>query len=265
MFRYKIIQFCGGLGNQMFQYAYFQHKKYSSKLSNYGFDYSIIKDSKEHNGYELYSVFGIRQSYLNVFVLWLSRLPKIRKIFVLRIKNVDSYQEETLESYKKIECPITSNKIILFYFGYWQSLLYLTSAPVEFKKIFKFRTELLNDKSSLCVKDIAAFESVSVHIRRGDYVSESWCEDENGEVCPIEYYNRAIRRLIDLKGDKLIFFIFTNDYEWVNRNLSLNSSFLVDWNIGTDSWQDMYLMSKCKHNIMANSSFSWWGAWLNTN
>ena len=82
----------------------------------------------------------------------------------------------------------------------------------------------------------------------------------------MNYYKIAIQEIqVRVKNPK--FFVFTDDADWVKDEFSkiLKKYQLVDWNLGSDSWQDMALMSNCKHNIIANSSFSWWGAWLNKN
>ena len=108
---------------------------------------------------------------------------------------------------------------------------------------------------------IRSSKSVSIHVRRGDYLtSKIYCN--LGES---EYYNNAIK-YISKKDDNLQFLIFSDDSEWCKKNLKLPSnSIFVDWNRKSDSYIDMQLISMCKYNIIANSSFSWWGAWLNSN
>ena len=86
-----------------------------------------------------------------------------------------------------------------------------------------------------------------------------------GNIATPKYYKESIK-LIEEKIENPTFFVFSNDMEWVKENIQINSRvFYVDINSGDDSYKDMQLMSKCKHNIIANSSFSWWGAWLNEN
>ncbi|MGC3976990.1 MAG: alpha-1,2-fucosyltransferase [Paludibacteraceae bacterium] len=77
-------------------------------------------------------------------------------------------------------------------------------------------------------------------------------------------YENAVKYIKDTVG-KVRFYVFSDDPEWVNTNFGLENAVYVQHNTDSDSWQDMYLMSQCKHNIIANSSFSWWGAWLNAN
>jgi hypothetical protein len=107
---------------------------------------------------------------------------------------------------------------------------------------------------------------VAIHVRRGDYISVPENFNKHG-ICGVDYYNRAINYLLSIEQDPT-FFIFTDDIEWVRINmlpLFKNSIIVSTNNIGVDSWRDLYLMSQCKHQIIANSTFSWWGAWLNEN
>ena len=86
-----------------------------------------------------------------------------------------------------------------------------------------------------------------------------------GFICSIDYYRKAIK-IINSKIDDPVYFVFSDDIDWCKQNLKIKHRvYFIDWNKGRDSYKDMVLMSKCKHNIIANSSFSWWGAWLNNN
>jgi hypothetical protein len=104
--------------------------------------------------------------------------------------------------------------------------------------------------------------SLSIHVRRGDYVTSAATNEFHG-VLDVDFYEQAVRhvqeRVPDLQG-----FVFSDDPDWCRKalgHLQLPLTF-VDANRGEDSWQDLYLMAACRHNIVANSSFSWWGAWL---
>ena len=105
--------------------------------------------------------------------------------------------------------------------------------------------------------------SVSIHITRGDYLNENNLKIY-GNICTLNYYNKALQ-IIAKKITNPIIFVFTNDIEWVRKELEIPNMVIVDCNSGKLSYWDMYLMSKCKANIVANSSFSCWGAWLNKN
>lgn len=105
--------------------------------------------------------------------------------------------------------------------------------------------------------------SVSIHVRRGDYL-----DDLNlgifGDICSKEYFQKAVSKIYTI-FDNPHFFVFSNDLQWCMENLKLSSVTYVSGNIGPSSWKDMYLMTNCSHNIISNSTFSWWGAWLNPN
>lgn len=106
-------------------------------------------------------------------------------------------------------------------------------------------------------------QSVSVHVRRGDYQTPGHYE-RLGCICTEAYYRNAAE-LMKKKVGNPKFYVFSDEPEWVKAHLRLGDTTFVDWNRGNDSWQDMLLMRHCRHNIVCNSSFSWWGAWLNDN
>ena len=100
-----------------------------------------------------------------------------------------------------------------------------------------------------------------MHIRRGDYVSNSKSNSIHG-TCSLEYYREAVK-IINEKYKNSIFFVFSDDISWKKENLLIQNAVYIDNK--TIPHEDIYLMSLCKYNITANSSFSWWGAWLNQN
>ena len=106
--------------------------------------------------------------------------------------------------------------------------------------------------------------SVCIHIRRGDYVEDIITNQFHG-VCNLDYYYRSIEYIAS-KIKNPYFFVFSDDPLWVKQNLILKYPCdYIDQNFGKKDYEDMRVISKCKHNIIANSSFSWWGAWLNIN
>ena len=112
------------------------------------------------------------------------------------------------------------------------------------------------------IKDCTA---VSLHVRRGDYISPDGTQTLLGGICTKEYYQTAIE-LIKQRVGKLFFAVFSDDVNWARENLHLPEyTLFVDWHSGKNSFRDMQLMSLCSHHIIANSSFSWWGAWLGNN
>ena len=122
---------------------------------------------------------------------------------------------------------------------------------------------MLDDKNKKILDDIKESNSVSIHFRRGDYATLSHYFFQANWV---NYYGGAVAKIMNTVGRKnLKFFIFSDDIEYAKKNTIAPNTFFVEENKGLDSWKDMMLMSNCKHNITANSTFSWWAAWLNKN
>lgn len=149
------------------------------------------------------------------------------------------------------------------FMGTWQSQHYFQGAEREVREAFTFKVQLLNEKTRRLMGQLEQCESVSLHVRRDDYLSPTYAKGFGG-ICTQAYYQTAIEYMRKRIGQPRLF-VFSDDLDWCRSNLSIADAVFVDWNRNEDSWQDMFLMSKCKHNIIANSSFSWWGAWLNTN
>ena len=131
-------------------------------------------------------------------------------------------------------------------------------------KDFKFSSDH-DDKLIMLCDRIVKENAVSVHVRRGDYLTENnkWLY---GDICTERYYRIAIEYIQKKVGNCILYF-FSNDIEWVKKHYNLENALYIEENMfdSYQDWYDLYLMSICKHNIIANSTFSWWGAWLNQN
>ena len=250
------IKLSGGLGNQMFQFAmgYSIARKYNVELS---LDLKRFTRRQDHNGFELQKVFDVYTK-----VKFLNNPLRFRFINFKEVLNkIDityhNFNEPQFQYTDKILDIPKHTKLN----GYWQSELYFKSYAQEIKKIFSFSKQL-NKKNSLIANKIIQNDSVSIHVRRGDYLLQ---KNNNHNVDLKKYYFKAIENTSKFYN-KPRYFIFTDDPLWVTENFTLDYSFeVVDINDGAESFLDMYLMSLCKSNIIANSSFSWWGAWLNNN
>jgi hypothetical protein len=120
------------------------------------------------------------------------------------------------------------------------------------------------EKNQLIAQEIGQSNAISLHVRRGDYVHNSNTLATHG-LCSLDYYQTAINYITERVAQPN-FFIFSDDITWVKDNLKVDFKCrFVDHNHGTESYNDMRLMSLCQHHIIANSSFSWWAAWLNPN
>jgi len=177
----------------------------------------------------------------------------------LSLSRTNIYKEKTL----RFNSQIFDLKPPVYVDGFWQCEQYFTNREEMIKKSFTFKEPLSEGSQKVAAQIAALPETVSVHVRRGDYVSSKPTNDLHG-VCSVEYYKEAMA-LISKRRDSPHFYFFSDDIQWVSDNLvsDVKNCTLVEHNTGADSWQDMALMSKCKHHIIANSSFSWWGAWLN--
>lgn len=244
-----VIKFQGGLGNQMFQYAMYLALRSKKPYSFFLFD--IDGSVGCHNGFELPTIFP---SISLCRATWYNRL-RYRTPFLF--KHLKTFkQPNSLTFYP--EFLQKENDAI--YDGFWQSEQYFLDVKDTIFKQFSFNETLLNKETlELRNKLLSETESVSVHIRRGDYLSETF-----RLTCGLEYYQKAISLVSD-KLDTPHYYFFSDDIAWVKENFPNLNAIFIDWNKSKDSWQDMYLMSLCRHNIVANSSFSWWGAWLNKN
>lgn len=247
------VRLMGGLGNQMFQYALGRalsienHKKLLLDLSH------LIDQPKNEvpREYEL--------GHLKIKAR-LSSAPVDKeppKQFFGKSAEYDLIVEKGFP----FKAEILKTKDYSLLEGYWQCEKYFIKHAEQIRKDFRLKEPLQNIKKSILHKIESTEHPVSLHIRRGDYVSHKTSNEFHGLIGP-HYYKKAVSQIRNrLKHPT--FFIFSDDIQWCKNNLKFNSpTFFVDYTPGIGH-QDMMLMSKCSHHIIANSSFSWWGAWLN--
>ena len=258
----EVVVIFNGLGNQMSQYAFYIAKKKRNKKCSFIFD---PESKNRHNGSELENVFGI--TYEHTFhiklITLIYNLINKNKIFSILLYLIgiriirEPYNYDFSERYLK-----KRKGLLNYYFGGWHSEQYFYDIRDEIINTFKFKDNsqdrlFIDLKSAICVSN-----SVSIHIRRGDYLikNKNSIYQYHG-ICTDSYYDKAIFKMQQLV-DNPIFFIFSNDIDWCKTKFRDDNFVFVDCNTGTNSWRDIYLMSLCKYHINANSSFSWWGAWL---
>jgi len=254
----KIVKFLGGLGNQMFQYAFYLSLK--NNFKHVKADIIGFENYELHNGMELEEVFNIQLDRASEFYIKLYD-PNYRKWIFRKLRRVlglkDAYFEELKPFVFDESIYLDTNDRL--YWGYWQNEKYFLNIEDKIRSSFKFQKPLTGQNEAI-VKLIAASESISIHVRRGDYVGHSLL----GGICERDYYENAIA-LIKESVLNPVFFVFSNDIAWCKDNLNVGNAKYIAWNQAKESYKDMQLMSLCKHNIIANSSFSWWAAWLNIN
>ncbi|QED37765.1 alpha-1,2-fucosyltransferase [Antarcticibacterium arcticum] len=262
-----VIQLQGGLGNQMFQYAIASIIAEREKTS------LLVDSTVLENPKKIKNVQTVRNFELGVFnnKYKFADIKKIEKYF--NPSKMTSFKKRFNFPFPKIfkEPGYNFHEYLLYlkspvYLkGYFQSYKYFLSNEEYVRDLFLFSPKQLGDKNLELLEIINKKDTVSVHIRRGDYITNREIQNIHGN-CDMHYYLKAIDIIAGkVKNPTLIF--FSDELDWVREKFSkveYNSVF-VDYNFGEDSWKDMILMSKCSHNIIANSSFSWWGAWLNKN
>ena len=265
----KIVVAFGGLGNVLFYYALsnaFRQKGVKSFVF-------VSKTNLEHRNYNLFEIFPNLSKWGNlnyIQKLYYSIAQVVRNIKYAKYKMPHKflfypfeglyYDQEPVYYIPSIFENLNKNQYLI---GHFQSYKFFNDYRESILKEFQFSTKSLSEKTRQMSKIINNSNSVSIHVRRGDYVNGYYFETL-GKVCSIDYYSRAVEYIKD-KIEEPKFFVFSDDPEYVATNLQIGDATYIDFNRGHDSWQDMYLMSQCKNNIIANSTFSWWGAWLNRN
>lgn len=181
---------------------------------------------------------------------------------IFKIKKYDSKKNLIRQSSAYEYNKNFSNPKMYYYEGYYQNERFFIKYRNDLFKCFSLK-DSLDDKNQSALDSIKSTESVSLHVRRGDYVTLK-CSKEFHGLCSLEYYEKAIKH-IAAKVKKPHFYLFSDDIEWVIQNLKIDYPYtIINFN-QNKGWLDLNLMKHCKHNITANSSFSWWGAWLNEN
>jgi len=257
-----IAHLIGGLGNQMFQYA-------AAKALAAKYDTTLLLDISSFESYTLHQGFELNRIFRGDFDL--AQNADTQKMLGWQsFKSVKSYlHRPSLSWLRKKSLAVEpcfeywegfeQLSADTYLSGYWQSERYFISAEDIIRDDFRFSTPLSDENLELADK-IKHSESVSLHVRRGDYINNSVYAS-----CSLDYYQSAINHL-SMQFDSPNFFIFSDDIDWVKENINLKHPHVyIDNNQGDQSYNDMRLMSLCRHNIIANSSFSWWGAWLNAN
>ena len=254
----------GGLGNQLFQYAAgfrlasMRNAELKLDLSEFG-----NPNYRTPRSYEL-GIFGITAEHaLAKDVASLSRLSGrgIRKWLPKCFRA--SSREAAQERHFHFDPQVHSLPDDVIMDGYWQSERYFADVSDRVREEFSFKQSATGRNAEVAA-EIAACNAVSLHVRRGDYAADPVVMSMHG-VCSLDYYDRAVEYALERISDP-VFFLFSDDPDWVRDHLKVRGSVRVVDHNGPDSGcEDLRLMSQCEHHIIANSTFSWWGAWLNPN
>ncbi len=256
----KIVNIIGGLGNQMFQYAFALALQKEYPDTKVKLNKSCFRGYKLHNGYELDKIFNILLPYANIKDLiryaypWVNyNLWRLKRFLPVR-KSMAADRDF------RPTCDLTLAANKSYFDGYWQSPKYFEKYRDLIIRAFKM-PKITDERNLRAVNFIKRSKTAFIHIRRGDYMNHPIL----GGICTDTYYSNAINILRQNYGyDQFI--IFSNDIGWCRQNFTelckQGKVMFVDWNSGESSYRDIQLMSYCKAGIVANSSFSWWGGWL---
>lgn len=260
-----IVKLMGGLGNQMFQYAAARRLSYVSgvqlKLDLSWFD-TVCEGVTERN-YQLHPFNIVASIATPAETAQFARpLGKIAGFARRYLPLGTSYLQE---KHFHFDPAMLKPRRRAYLDGYWQNEKYFEDVKEVIARDFTFKAppEGLNRTLAEEVGG-SGKDNIALHIRRGDYVNNPAVANFHG-ACSRQYYNAAISMLGQLL-DNPHFFIFSDDPDWVTANFTITHPFTVLGHNGPDrGWEDLRLMSLCKHHIIANSTFSWWGAWLAAN
>tara|TARA_B110001450_G_scaffold99707_1_gene94522 strand:+ start:186 stop:1043 length:858 start_codon:yes stop_codon:yes gene_type:complete len=248
----------GGLGNQLFQYC--SARSLADRLN-----VNLGLDTREYNANSPFEMglnhFNIRAEINPKGLIKHKKNGFLKYILDIASGNHKNVYKETNLDFNNLFVSLPDNTYLK---GYWQSEKYFEKNR---KNIFKDLQiiESQSKKNKKISQNIDKTNSVSLHIRRGDYVTNTAYNIKHG-TCSLDYYKKSVDYLNKSLNKDFTIFVFSDDPEWAFKNLKLPMNIqFIKHNPATKNYEDLRLMSECKHNIIANSSFSWWGAWLNKN
>ncbi len=255
-----------GLGNQLFQYAagrYFGTHHLAPVIM--AIDPPQKAFSYGHPRPFLLSEFSIVTPWRVLSLrdrIAFARRPGMAQLGAAlnRLQHAQVFREDPTHPCTFIpKLPLQPGTRTLYLFGYWQSYRMVDSIAELLRPELQLKRPAEGKNREVLARIAATRNPVSLHMRRGDYTLSA----EGNRALPMEFYHRAIAHFRD-RLDNPSFFVFSDDIPYARANLPGDGRFLfVDHNDDATSYQDLRLMAACHHHIIANSSFSWWGAWLN--
>lgn len=246
----------GGLGNQMFQYA-------AGRALALRLGVPFFIDSRAFADYKTHA-FGLKNFCVDLQESPPNLLPnppaegRLQRILRRLLWTPLRVQTEKTFTFDPAVLNLSDN---VYLDGYWQSEKYFVDFADGIRSDFTIRP-IPSHANQVWLESIAQTHSVSLHVRRGDYVSNPAAAAVHG-TCDLGYYERAVAYIKQATGRDPELFVFSDDPDWVLSNLRLPFPMhLIRNNDASTNYEDLRLMTACRHHIVANSSFSWWGAWL---
>jgi hypothetical protein len=258
-----VVRILGGLGNQMFQYAAGRALAAATGVP-LRVDLQDLGSSTSHGGYALADTFGLQPQRATRDDLravlgaryFLRRLMLHRRGSLLRNGRV------VVEPHFRYWPGLWSVRAPCYLSGYWQSPMYFGPVAAQIRSDFAFPWSL-SPEGLRFAETIASSCAVSIHVRRGDYAANPATLKMHG-LCSLDYYQRAISHIAS-RVERPKFFVFSDDMEWSMANLKIPfETCYVGAQQKLPAREDLRLMSLCRHHVIANSTFSWWAAWLNS-
>jgi Glycosyl transferase family 11 len=264
-----IINLMGGLGNQMFQYATAKNLSLmnNTELTIDASNFRKLTSNSEHT-FQL-SNFNISARQASKLEIWKIAQPTnslariVGEVFGRSAHKAKAvFKEPDGSDFKPDVLTIKSDRLLI---GYFNSYKYFDSIRSILVHEYTPREEISAEGQNL-LKLIASTNSVSIHIRRGDYVADPEVYKCIEGIITERFYQNAVDYIAS-RVDSPHFFVFSNDMPWVKQNFRVHNKITyVDFNSPQRGFEDLWLMSRCKHNITAGgSTFSWWAAYLNHN
>jgi len=252
-----IVRICGGLGNQMFRYAY------AKSLKSRGYDVKL--DIKYYNKRRIeHNVYHLDKFNINLDISSVTENQKIKNdTYVYRLLNKFGFKFSNIIKnddfvFDRKYLNVDDNKYID---GYFQNENYFKDIRSDLISDFTNSVDLDIFSKNIEKKILKSERNCSLHVRRGDYTLD--VNKKFQGLCNLDYYQKALDIMNNNVGD-LNYYVFSDDMSWCKKNLQLKNVTYVDTNSIRLPHDDLYLMSLCQYNIIANSTFSWWAAWLNT-
>jgi hypothetical protein len=256
-----IVHLMGGLGNQLFQYAAARRlsAKYQTSLK---FDTESFKHDKLRDfALNPFFVIGEKATECEITQVkspkyFFVKLPALHRLLPAKFKS--TLRAPTFKFYKEVLNGGSSH----YLYGYWANENYFKDIRPILLQELRLKPDYQQSDFRQAQAQLLKENSVSIHIRRGDYANSATVHSFFG-LLPLAYYQRAIKLALQQLVNP-VFYLFTDDVEWVKENLNLEVPIIFVKNMGDfKDYHELMLMASCKHNIIANSTFSWWGAWLN--
>lgn len=248
----------GGLGNQIFQYAVGRAISIKRKdalcldISGY------IK----HNPINTPRKYSLSPFNIKAETPSMDEIEKLRNPYGILTKALRFFKMKFLRKLNlKFRSDFINKSPSIYLDGFFQSEKYFKDYEKEIRQDLTLKNPM-SEKSQQISEQIKNTEnSVSLHIRRGDYVQDSKTNEYHG-TCNPEYYSKALEYISSKIGKSINIFVFSDDIEWVKKNMPIPFQTTYVSSPEIQDFEELILMSQCNHHIIANSSFSWWGAWL---